>query len=371
MCAVEWKKLGDVVTIQRGDRVTKKDLLPRGEYPVISGGIQPLGYIDKFNRPKNTITIAQYGTAGYVNWQNVDFWANDVCYSIFPKEAEKRYLYYTLQNMQDYIYSLRIDAIPAHLPLDRLKNIIIPIPSLAKQQEIVSHLDTFTTFISNLESELDMRRKQYEHYRNQLLNFEGVEGVEWKTLGDLSLKITDGAHTSPKSTNEGYYMPSVKDMTDYGFDFSDCKIISKEDYEDLKRIGCQPNVSDILIAKDGSMLKYVFALKEKLDIVLLSSIAIITPKQELIMSEYLVHYLKQSSVREIVIRDYSSKGGVPRIILKNFKKIFIPTPAKNIQQQIVEKLDAFEQLIQSLETEIKLRKQQYEYYREKLLTFEK
>ena len=252
----------------------------------------------------------------------------------------------------------------------RFGKIQIPLLVVSKQQEIVSQLDTFTTLISNLESELDMRRKQYEHYRNQLLDFEGVEGVEWKTLGDLSLKITDGAHTSPKSTSEGYYMPSVKDMTDYGFDFSDCKIISEEDYEDLKRIGCQPNVSDILIAKDGSMLRYVFALKEKLDIVLLSSIAIITPKQELIMSEYLVHYLKQSSVREIVIRDYSSKGGVPRIILKNFKKIIIPTPAINIQQQIVEKLDAFEQLIQSLETEIKLRKQQYEYYREKILTFE-
>jgi type I restriction enzyme S subunit len=198
-----------------------------------------------------------------------------------------------------------------------------------------------------------------------------VEGVEWKSLGELSLKITDGAHSSPKSTIEGYYMPSVKDMTDNGFDFSDCKIISKEDYEDLKRIGCQPNLNDILIAKDGPMLKYVFVVKEKLDIVVLSSIAIITPKIELVMPEYLVCYLKQSSFREIVIRDYSSKGGVPRIILKNFRKIVIPIPSRETQQEIVEKLDAFENLIQSLEQEIKLRKQQYEYYREKLLTFEK
>ena len=393
MCVVEWKKLGEVMQIVRGAS-------PRPINNYLTTDINGVNWIkigdvsvnDKYiTKTKEKITKEGASRSRYLKPGDFilsnsmsfgrpyilktdgcihDGW---IAMSNFNEYLISGYLYEVLSSneVQQY-WKMKANNGGAMINLnsDIVRETLIPIPSLAKQQEIVSQLDTFTTLISNLESELDMRRKQYEHYRNQLLDFEGVEGVEWKTLGDLSLKITDGAHTSPKSTSEGYYMPSVKDMTDYGFDFSDCKIISEEDYEDLKRIGCQPNVSDILIAKDGSMLRYVFALKEKLDIVLLSSIAIITPKQELIMSEYLVHYLKQSSVREIVIRDYSSKGGVPRIILKNFKKIIIPTPAINIQQQIVEKLDAFEQLIQSLETEIKLRKQQYEYYREKLLTFE-
>ena len=396
MSAVEWKELGSLCEIKgrigfRG--YTRDDQVEKGEGAI---SLSPANIVD---------SRLCYDDSTYISWSKYNESPEIMVFNddlIFCKTASvgkvsmvenlpceatinpqlvvlknicvnSKYLYYCLcgNKVQDEVKAMAgVGSVP-NVSQTKLANILIPIPSLAKQQEIVSHLDTFTTLISNLESELDMRRKQYEHYRNQLLDFEGVEGVEWKTLGELSLKITDGAHSSPKSTNEGYYMPSVKDMTDNGFDFSDCKIISKEDYEVLKRIGCQPNLNDILIAKDGSMLKYVFVVKEKLDIVVLSSIAIITPKIELVMPEYLVCYLKQSSFREIVIRDYSSKGGVPRIILKNFRKIVIPIPSLSTQQEIVSKLDAFENLIQSLEQEIKLRKQQYEYYREKLLTFEK
>lgn len=343
MCAVEWKKLGDVVTIQRGDRVTKKDLLPCGEYPVISGGIQPLGYIDKFNRPKNTITIAQYGTAGYVNWQNVDFWANDVCYSIFPKEVEKRYLYYTLQNMQDYIYSLRIDAIPAHLPLDRLKNIIIPIPSLAKQQEIVSHLDTFTTLISNLESELDMRRKQYEHYRNQLLDFEGVE---IKLLKELAT-VKRGVRVVKTDLEEFGEIPVYQNsLTPLGY---------KENNNRNK------NTTFVISAGAAGEIGF-----SDIDFWAADDCSTINCGERLI-DKYIYHFLitKQSFLKSRV-----RKASIPRLASSFIENLEVPVPSLAKQQEIVEKLDAFENLIQSLEQEIKLRKQQYEYYREKLLTFE-
>ena len=96
---VEWKKLGEVTKIVRGNRVTKSDLLENGKYPVISGGFSPLGYIDRYNRDKNTITIAQYGSAGYVDWQKDCFWANDVCYSVYPIEnLNNRYLYFCTIN---------------------------------------------------------------------------------------------------------------------------------------------------------------------------------------------------------------------------------------------------------------------------------
>ena len=368
MGAVEWKILGDVCKIMNGKDYKSFN---EGTIPVYgSGGV--MTYIDTFVYDKPSVLLPRKGSLNNVFYVDKPFWTVDTIYwtMIDERIIEPKYFFYymKMQNLEKLNFAA--GAVPS-LTQSVLNKIIIPLPTLAEQKEIVSHLDTFTTLISSLESELEMRRKQYEHYRNQLLDFEGVDGVEWKTLGDLSHKITDGAHSSPKSASEGYFMPSVKDMTDNGFDFSDCKIISRDDYEYLKRNGCQPNVNDVLIAKDGSMLKYVFTLKDKLDIVLLSSIAIISPKLEIVIPEYLVCYLKQNTVRDIVIRDYSSKGGVPRIILKNFRKIIIPVPSKQKQQQIVEKLDAFEQLIQSLDTEIKLRKKQYEYYREKLLTFDK
>ena len=144
--------------------------------------------------------------------------------------------------------------------------------------------------------------------------------VEWKTLNDLCLKITDGSHFSPQSVEEGFYMPSVKDMTSKGFDYSSCKKISEDDYLSLIKTGCKPKINDVLVAKDGSMLKYVFPVSKEENIVVLSSIAILTPKTDVIDSRYLSFYLLRSDVKEQTIREFSSKGGVPRIILKNFKR---------------------------------------------------
>ena len=165
---VEWKTLGEVAEIKRGDRITKNQLVSQGKYPVVSGGTKPLGYYDQANRSAETITVAQYGTAGYVDWQSQDFWANDVCYSIFPHPGvDNRYLYYVLCNKQSMIYSLVTEAIPAHLPRQKLSSVFIPIPPLSVQEEIVRILDKFT----ELEAELEARKQQYEYYRNSLLSF--------------------------------------------------------------------------------------------------------------------------------------------------------------------------------------------------------
>ncbi|MCQ2946831.1 restriction endonuclease subunit S, partial [Helicobacter pylori] len=79
-----WQKvrLGDIAEIKRGVRITKNELDVFGKYPVVSGGVGFLGYTNNFNRYENTITIAQYGTAGYVNFQKNKFWANDVCFCV-------------------------------------------------------------------------------------------------------------------------------------------------------------------------------------------------------------------------------------------------------------------------------------------------
>ena len=94
--------LEDVSEIKRGDRITKKDLNDKDRYPVKSGGRGYFGKYKDFNREANTITVAQYGSAGYVDFITEKFWANDVCYSILPylNKVLNKYLYYCLCNLQ-------------------------------------------------------------------------------------------------------------------------------------------------------------------------------------------------------------------------------------------------------------------------------
>ncbi len=175
---VEFRKLGEVCEIIRGKRVTKKEILDKGKYPVVSGGIGFMGYLDEYNREENTITIAQYGTAGFVNWQNQKFWANDVCFSVIPKETLiNRYLYYVLTNMQNYLYSIsNRSAIPYSISSNNIMQITIPIPPLEIQQEIVKILDQFlaltTDLLAGIPAEIEARKKQYEYYREKLLSFK-------------------------------------------------------------------------------------------------------------------------------------------------------------------------------------------------------
>lgn len=175
---VEFRKLGEVCEIIRGKRVTKKEILDKGKYPVVSGGIGFMGYLNEYNREENTITIAQYGTAGFVNWQNQKFWANDVCFSLIPNETLiiNRYLYYVLTNKQNYLYSIsNRSAIPYSISSNNIMQITIPIPPLEIQQEIVKILDQFlaltTDLLAGIPAEIEARKKQYEYYREKLLSF--------------------------------------------------------------------------------------------------------------------------------------------------------------------------------------------------------
>ncbi|MGL2668400.1 restriction endonuclease subunit S [Helicobacter pylori] len=181
---VGFRKLGEVCEIIRGKRVTKKEILDKGKYPVVSGGIGFMGYLNEYNREKNTITIAQYGTAGFVNWQNQKFWANDVCFSLIPNETLiNRYLYYVLTNMQNYLYSIsNRSAIPYSISSNNIMQITIPIPPLEIQQEIVKILDQFsaltTDLLDGIPAEIKARKKQYEYYREKLLAFKPLQNKE-------------------------------------------------------------------------------------------------------------------------------------------------------------------------------------------------
>jgi type I restriction enzyme S subunit len=183
----------------------------------------------------------------------------------------------------------------------------------------------------------------------------GMIPSDWEVLPikGLCTKVTDGSHESPKEVDNGYYMPSVKDMTDLGFCFSDCKQISKNDYLKLERNGCRPEKDDVLIAKDGSILKYAFVMDDELPIVILSSIAILKPNKKKIDSHYFAHYFKKEDFVNKVLSDYKTGTGVPRIVLNNFKEIEIAYPKKiEEQQRIANILSDMDTEISALETKL-------------------
>lgn len=231
----------------------------------------------------------------------------------------------------------------------RFGKIQIPLLHVSKQQEIVSHLDTFTTLISNLESELDMRRKQYEHYRNQLLDFEGVEGVEWKTIEDIA-EIGTGSSNTKDELDNGLYPFFVRSQQ--------VRWQNKYEYDETAIITSGDGVG---VGKIFHYIEGKYALHQRAYRIHILDTSVV--------AKYVYNYMKCKFYDYIMMNAYSSSvTSVRRPMLLNFE---VPIPSSKAQQEIVEKLDAFENLIQSLEQEIKLRKQQYEYYREKLLTFEK
>ena len=280
-------------------------------------------------------------------------------------------MFFKLKSIEEDIVALQSEGGVPTINTTKVGNILIPIPSLAKQQEIVSHLDTFTTLISNLESELDMRRKQYEHYRNQLLDFEGVEGVEWKTLGkicEIRGRIGFRGYTREDQVEEGEGVLSLSpgNIVNGKMDYNNSTYITWEKYEESPEIKIYDG--DIVFCKTGSTVGKI-SIVNQLPYKATINPQLVVLKEIKINSRFLAYTLATYRIQSLV-KALAGVGSVPNISQAKLSELKIYIPPKQTQQEIVEKLDAFENLIQSLEREIKLRKQQYEYYREKLLTFE-
>ena len=173
---VEWKALGEVAELKRGSSITKKTA-NEGKYPVISGGQQPAYFIDQFNRSGETITVAGSGAyAGFVTYWNEPIFVSDA-FSIKSDESKvlPRYIFHFLLNIQDKIYDLKAGGGVPHVYAKDVARLNIPIPPLSVQKEIVAILDKFDALINSinegLPKEIELRRKQYEYYRDKLLMF--------------------------------------------------------------------------------------------------------------------------------------------------------------------------------------------------------
>ncbi len=159
------------------------------------------------------------------------------------------------------------------------------------------------------------------------------------TLGDVCEKITDGAHNSPKSVDRGKPMASVKDLTRFGVDLSEARLIAEEEFDKLVKQGCQPEVGDVLIAKDGnSALDTVCTVNEPLDAVMLSSVAILRPDKAKLDSDFLKYYFCSRQVIDYLKGNFISGAAIPRVVLKDFRKAEIKVPPLEIQKEIAKKL---------------------------------
>ncbi|GAA8161504.1 restriction endonuclease subunit S [Helicobacter pylori] len=381
---VEFRKLGEVCEIIRGKRVTKKEILDKGKYPVVSGGIGFMGYLNEYNREENTITIAQYGTAGFVNWQNQKFWANDVCFSVIPKETLiNRYLYYVLTNMQNYLYSIsNRSAIPYSISSNNIMQITIPIPPLEIQQEIVKILDAFTELNTELNTELKARKKQYQYYQNMLLDFNDInsnhkdakekltqktypkrlktllqtlapKGVEFRKLGEvLEYDQPNQYCVTSKEFDKSYPTPVLTAGKTFILGYTNEK---DNIYQASKS-------SPVIIFDDFTTatqwVDFPFKVKS-------SAMKILLPKDPTINIRFIFFYMQTIP--------YNISGEHTRQWISRYSQITIPIPPLEVQQEIVKILDQFSilttDLLAGIPAEIKARKKQYEYYREKLLTF--
>jgi len=177
----------------------------------------------------------------------------------------------------------------------------------------------------------------------------GMIPEDWRitTLEDISVKVTDGSHFSPKEISNGTKLiATVKNMTYNAFDFQNCKRISEDDFGNLARNGCAPEKGDILISKDGAnCLDLIFVYNEEEKIVLLSSIAIVRLKRP--FNPIFYRYFLLSPNAQKIMRDgYVTGSAIPRVVLKDFRKIPVPVPPKDIPNTIANTLFSLDSKIE-------------------------
>ncbi|MDT4328724.1 restriction endonuclease subunit S [Methylomonas sp. MS20] len=251
---------------------------------------------------------------------------------VLPEKAEYKFIFYYLQSIKEELLSQsEIGATRRALTKGMIENLELTIPPLHEQKAIA-------TVLSSLDDKIDLLHRQNktleamaETLFRQWFIEEAKEDWEEVSLEDITDRITDGAHASPPNVELGRPMASVKDMYQWGINIESCRHISFADFDSLVKADCRPLKNDILIAKDGSYLKHVFVAEDDLDVVILSSIAILRPNGKY-HPFLLATFLKLESTRES-LENIVTGAVIPRIVLKDFRKYRLLLPPKVLQDQ--------------------------------------
>lgn len=362
---VEFRKLGEVCKIFRGKRLTTRDLHADGKYPVFHGGIEPIGFYITNNREANSTMVINVGaSAGTVGFCNKKFWSSDGCFCFTHNSIlNQKYLFFVLQSIEPLIKSkVRKAGIPT-LDNKEVERLIIPLPPLEVQNEIVRILDTFTSHAAELQAELQARKEQYEYYRNKLLTFD--KDTKWERLGELVSFMNGKGHEKYIEDNGKYIVVNSKFISTNG---------EVKKYSDLQ---ISPLFKDMILMvmsdlPNGKALAKCFIVDEDNKYTLNQRIGAFTIKNTNIITTYFLFYILNRN-KQLLTYD----NGVDQTNLRkdNILNISIPIPSLSEQQRIVSILDKFESLVndlsEGLPAEIAAVQEQYEYYRNKLLTFKR
>lgn len=389
---VEWLPLAKVCRLINGRAYKQEELLSKGKYPVLRVGNfftnQNWYYSDlELDQDKycdnGDLLYAWSASFGPRIWHGGKSIYHYHIWKVVPDSNLicKQFLYYLLQwDTKALKDAHSTGSTMLHISKTTIEKRLVPIPcpdnpekSLAIQSEIVRILDKFTALTAELTAELNMRKKQYNYYRDQLLSFEDGE-VEWKALGTIC-QIGDGNHSSK--------YPKANEMIEQGIPFirgtnmvngticnQDMKYISKEKHNELKKGHLK--AFDVLIANRGEVGKVAYVPEGYSGSNLNSQLAWLRANPEIIINRYLFFILCSSTIQNKL----SGEGGaLQQLTIKNIKNIQIPVPSITVQSNIVSFLDKFDSLTNSisegLPREIELRQKQYEYYRDLLFSFPK
>lgn len=375
---VKWIPLGDVADYEQPTKYLVNSTVYNDNYPtpvLTAGKTFILGYTNEdegiyFASKSPVIIFDDFTTAN--KWVDFDFKAKSSAMKMITSKNEKfallKYIYYWLNTLPNN----QTDGDHKRQWISNYANKLIPIPPLSVQTEIVKILDALTALTSELTSELTLRRKQYEHYREKLLSEEelGKVGFEWKTLGDVA-KIQRGASPRPISqyiTDEPNGIPWIKigdTSLDSKYIENTAQKITVEGAEKSRILKC----GDFVMSNSMSYGRpYILKISGAIH----DGWASISDFENILNSDFLYYYLSSDSVQSYWNGKINSSS-VSNLNSDIIKSLPIPIPALHIQIEIAKTLDKFEILTNSITEGLPLAIEQsqkrYEYYRELLLNF--
>ncbi len=396
---VEFRKLGEVCesTNKKTLKISEvSEVKNKGMYPVINSGRDLYGYYHDFNNDGENITIASRGEyAGFINYFNEKFFAGGLCYPYKVKDTNElltKFLYFYLKTNEIQIMENLVfrGSIPALNKAD-IETLTIPIPPLEIQQEIVKILDAFT----ELNTELKARKKQYQYYQNMLLDFNDInsnhqdakikpypkrlksllqtlapKGVEFKTLEEV-FEIKNG-YTPSKNNPEFWEKGTIP-----WFRMEDIRENGRILKDSIQHITPKALKGKKLFPKNSIIISTTATIGEHA-LLIVDSLAnqqftFLSKKANCDLALDMKFFFYQCFLLGEWCKKNTNVSGFASVDMTAFKKYKFPIPPLEIQQEIVKILDQFvaltTDLLAGIPAEIKTRKKQYEYYREKLLTF--
>ena len=368
MNMVEWKKIGEICDVGTGSN-NREDACDNGLYPFYVRSKDVLR-IDSYLYDEEAILIPGEGGVGDIfHYVNGKYGLHQRTYRVHPisTKVSGRYIFYYLSgNFKSYINSKSYKATAASIRKPMLLDFPIALPAVKVQQRIVGILDTFTSSIENLKQQIAQRRKQYEYYRDQLLDLEGKEGVEMKTLEEVCI-IKNGYTPSTKNSEfwDGGSLPwfTLEDIRKNGRILDDA--IKHITHLGVKKGGLFPAKS-IIISTTATIGEYALI---QTDFLCNQQISCLSIKDKDIVLPKFLYYLAPH-IGEWCKKNVNGGGSLLIVSTSKLQIVRIPVPSLSEQQRIVDILDTFEASIQNLEDQLSQREKQYECYRNKLLTFE-